>query len=130
MYQWILNELLWNDWRNVTYSEVHGSSVVKALLFLSVYSYSLFYISFFSVSLEKDLIFDIHLYIIIYIFFILYLLYIIYISKYLHVHIRKEGMWKIFSQKTKYSNFNKSKIVEFIQENTFVHFLWLVSLVL
>ena len=32
MYQCILNVPLWNDWSKVTYSQVHGSPVLKTLL--------------------------------------------------------------------------------------------------
>ena len=35
MCQCILDVPQWNDWRNVTYSEVHGSSKLKALSFES-----------------------------------------------------------------------------------------------
>ena len=37
MYQCILNVPLWNNWSKVTYSQVHGSPVLKALLFQSFY---------------------------------------------------------------------------------------------
>ena len=36
MYQCILNVPLWNDWSKVTYSQVHGSPVLKALSFKSL----------------------------------------------------------------------------------------------
>ena len=36
MYQCILNVPLWNNWSKVTYSQVHGSPVLKALLFQSL----------------------------------------------------------------------------------------------
>ena len=35
MYQCILNVPLWNDWSKVTYSQVHGSPVLKTLLLQS-----------------------------------------------------------------------------------------------
>ena len=35
MYQSILNVPLWNNWSKVTYLQVHGSPVLKALLFQS-----------------------------------------------------------------------------------------------
>ena len=34
MYQCILNVPLRNDWSKVTYSEVHGSPVLKALVYV------------------------------------------------------------------------------------------------
>ena len=37
MYQCILNVPLWNDWSKVTYSQVHGSPVLKALSFESLF---------------------------------------------------------------------------------------------
>ena len=36
MYQCILNVPLWNDWSTVTYSQVHGSPVLKAPSFKSL----------------------------------------------------------------------------------------------
>ena len=32
MYQWIRNVPLWNDWSKITYSQVHGFPVLKALI--------------------------------------------------------------------------------------------------
>ena len=37
MYQCILNVPLWNDWSKVTYSQVHGSPVLKTHLLQSFY---------------------------------------------------------------------------------------------
>ena len=37
MYQCILNVLLWNDWSKVTYSQVHGSPVLKTFVLQSFY---------------------------------------------------------------------------------------------
>ena len=36
MYQCILNVSLWNEWSKVTYSQEHGSPIVKALSFKSL----------------------------------------------------------------------------------------------
>ena len=82
MYQCILNVPLWIDWNKVTYSQVHGSPVLKTL-FLQSFSWisptrfaeltqfwqdpicrrnTNFRRKKFSVSLKKDFIFRFHIY--------------------------------------------------------------------
>ena len=82
MYQCILNVPLWNDWRKETYSQVHGSPVLKTLLLQSFSWFSAttfaeliqfwqdpkckrnrtFWWKKFSDLLEKDFIFHFHIY--------------------------------------------------------------------
>ena len=82
MYQCILNVPLWNDWSKVTYPQVHGSPVLKALVLQSFSWISAtrfaeliqfwqdlkcrrnrtFWRKKFNVLLEKDFIFRFHIY--------------------------------------------------------------------
>ena len=83
MYQCILNVFLWNDWSKVTNSQVHGSPLLKALLFQNFQWISAaifeqliqfsqdrkcsrcrtFWRNELSVLLEKDFIFRFHIYV-------------------------------------------------------------------